>query len=161
MSLKTYPYKRGYNGPLILNIDLREDPPIIKEVTEPIPHNIRVAKHKKQAQYKFDVMNGQAHPILLDVEDYALVTVHHCSLRQETFQNVSQGENFYGFNEEEISFIQSVQQQPEVEWAIDNSFDGIYVNKTDDHARMAIDFRFAVYLKAEQATFWKLKFHGK
>ena len=65
------------------------------------------------------------------------------------------------FSDVEIEFINSVQRRPEIEWAIDNSFDGIYVQKYEDFSRFVTSFKFAVYMKEEQATFWKLKFNGQ
>lgn len=148
-------------GANTLRVDLRVDPPIVEEISENLPNNKVMAIHNKQAQYRFDCMMGAEHPLNIEREHYILTTVATRHMDTVATAQMDRWSKHPTFNEAEIDFIMSVQQRPEIEWAIDNSFDGIYVQKEEDFARFATTFRFAVYMKEEQVTFWKLKYNGR
>lgn len=148
----------------LLRIDPREDPPVVQEVNDYIPNEKRVPTRLKQTQYRLDCMNGMDHPMQIEVHNYILVTV----ATREMDTGVANTANRWGrwsrcptFSQLEMEFIALIQRCPEVEWAIDNSFDGLYVAKEDNPATFNTQFRLAVYMKEEQATFWKLKFNER
>ena len=152
-----------FGDPDIIHINLKLAKPIVEELHKPIPRYIDVPVKNgwDQAQYRFACMDGAPHPLAIEREQYTLVTIHTQSIDASVHFAADGPHNTGRFSTPEIEFINSVQLRPEVEWAIDNSFDGVYVQKFNDHARYATSFQFAVYLKEEQATFWKLKFSGR
>ena len=156
--------KRKIGDPEILHVNFKVDPPDVSELYVSPQMYIEVANMKKgynQARYKFDCMAGIEHPLSIERERYVLTTVHTSSLDASLDRLMPDQKRPGQFSEPEIEFINSIQRRPEVEWAVDNSFDGVYVQKYEDFSRFATSFKFAVYLKEEQATFWKLKFHGR
>jgi hypothetical protein len=155
-------YSRGYTGAIILQVDTRDEKPAIKEVTGSVPLNMKVPRQQqRQAAYKFECMeNPDAHPLDIRTDNYELITITSCAIDPMHDVNDRSYGNHYKFNQDEIEFIQSISRQPKVEWAIENSFDGLYIQKEFNHADFRTHYRFAVYLKEEQATFWKLKYHG-
>ena len=148
-------------GANIIRIDLREDPPILEEISEHLPDTKVMAIPIRQAQYRFDCMLGADHPLNIEREHYILTTVATRHMDTVVQAEANSWSRLPRFNSEEMDFIMSVQKFPEVEWAIDNSFDGIYIYKEEDFARFSTMFKFAVYMKEEQATFWKLKYNGR
>lgn len=150
-----------FHHPLVIRYDPR-DGGTVEEIKEHIPSEIRVTRTKQQPQYKFDCMEGREHPLRLEVDNYVLTTVHTTNINSQASASAP-GElhRRYQFSVAELELISLVQSMPEVEWAIENSFDGIYVCKEDDYTRFESQYKFAVYLKSEQATFWRLKYHGK
>lgn len=101
-------------------------------------------------QYKTNCMLGEPHPLDIESQYYSLTPI----LTQHITANAKQ------FNFDEMEFIKSIAKRPEIEWAIHNSFDGLYVRKYESAIIeiQTIVFRFAVYLKEDHATFWKLKY---
>jgi len=152
---------RTYYGETpVLRLDSRLEETAVEEITRSVPRNIMVTKKKPtQAQYRYDCMNGQEHPMQLEHHAYTLVTVHRDNIDIGMAESDAYNERM--FNSEELDYISTVVRRPEVEWAMDNSFDGVYIQRHRDPAQFTTVFRFAVYMKEDQATFWKLKFNGQ
>ncbi len=125
----------------LIRIDTRQDPVVVEQVKEYIPTNIRVAV-KKQAQYKFDCMNGIEHPLKIEVDNYTLVTIKVVSLDKATLADVNNDwYRRFEFSTSELEFINIIRCEPQVEWAEDNSFDGLYVQKSDDCSDLSTSVR--------------------
>lgn len=155
-----------YSKPYILRFDTRAEDTEIEELFERPPGNIAVPVKKifDQAYYRTACLNGEEHPLAIEREHYMMITICKQSMDTDIFIQADGNPGYAHSNRfcpAEIDFINSIQRRPEIEWAVDNSFDGIYVQKYEDHHRMSTMFQFAVYMKEEQATFWKLKFHGR
>lgn len=147
--------------PYILNIDPRDEKPCIKEVRDHLPkRKYAVRTQMYQDRYRWDCMNGQDHPLSIEQEEYILTEVHRAEIDSIIHEEQREWHRQYTFNQQEIEFIKGIMRQREVGWAIDNSFDGLYIHRDEDYRSFRSIYRFAVYMKTEQATFWKLKFHG-
>jgi len=119
---------------------------------------MRVQKPPKYtAQYRANCMQGSPHPLQIETEDYVKVEIARLSSPPDSYMP---GEIHSAIEAGSIdsNMIRSVTERPEVEWAIDQSFDGLYVFKQHDPAAFNQLYTFAVYLKSELATFWKLKY---
>ena len=154
----------GFSRTSVLRIDIRKEKPAIEDVSS-LPEFItalpRGNNMYEQAQYRWDCLAGQEHPLQIETRQYVLLTICKQSIDMAVASSRnSEYYSIYGrrFNQNEVEFIDSVKLRPEIEWAIDNSFDGLYVARYEDPSLMKAVFRFAVYVKEEQATFWKLKF---
>jgi len=162
MSGRIYP-QHDWSKPYILRINQREE--TVEELFETPDRNIAVPVNRRldQAHYRTACLDGVPHPLGIEQHHYILVTVATRSIDSSiAFQSTSPDYQYSNrFTPNEMDFINSVQNDLAVEWAVDNSFDGIYVRKYEDHGRMATSFQFAVYMKEEQATFWRLKFSGQ
>jgi len=163
MSGRVY-QQHDWSKPYILRINQREE--TVEELFETPDRNIAVPgkKHFDQAHYRRACMNGEEHPLCIERHQYVMVTVCTQSIDAGIFMQADDPHEYSRsnrFSPLEMDFITSVQRRPEVEWAVDNSFDGIYVQKYEDFARNATSFQFGVYMKDEQATFWRLKFSGR
>lgn len=125
---------------------------------------IKVQKLKQgQPQYKTNVMEGEEHPMECETFIYELVHIG----RMATDKMKSAEEHFRDhtnearqFTPEEQQVIREFTEAPASDWAIANSFDGLYAHVTQDPARWETVIRFAVYLTPEHHTFWKLKYSG-
>lgn len=107
--------------------------------------------------YRQKCLKGESHPLGIESYNYQLVIVEEAHINE----SVSAMTNAYGytkFSQDEVSFIESVARRPHVEWAVDNSFDGLYVMKYFNPSAFGDMFKFGVYLKDELATFWNLKY---
>lgn len=146
--------------PVTLRINTRDIDPMLEEITKSIPSEISVLK--KQPQYKFDCMDGINHPLKIEQDNYTLVTVKTVTIDTEKFAHQSNKDwhHRFEFTASELDFINTLRNDPQVNWAEENSFDGLYIHKLDDYSTLSTKFKLAVYLKTEHATFWKLKFHG-
>ena len=153
-----------WSKPYVLRIDSRPEKTEVEELFESPQPNIGVPViNRNQANYRVDCMTGQPHPLSIERHHYVLETICTQSIKAGVFQDDERSlyKRSNRFSPLEMDFITSIQRRPEVAWAIDNSFDGIYVRKYEDHARMATSFQFAVYMKEEHATFWRLKYSGR
>lgn len=151
-------YGNPYNS--VIRIDMRDpDNQKVEEVEGSIPREIRqsVQKPIRQADYKFNCLVGEQHPLEIEVHNYVLVRL--CTERIDVATSHHKLSRM--FSEPEQEFIRDVRRRPEIEWAEENSFDGLYISKCEDVGSMKTAFSFAAYLKEEQATFWKLKYGGK
>lgn len=101
--------------------------------------------------YRDRCMRGEPHPLNIEQECYTLIEVCKFEVREDVNLAASS-------KEEEAKALANALKIPGVEWAIDNSFDGPYCATYRDPSRFEVVFKIAVYLKAEHATFWKLKY---
>jgi len=154
MATLAHPY-----GPEVIHINTKDR---IIEPRDSMPQlNIAVGDKRSQASYRFDCMEGLAHPMAIESHRYTLVPVCADSIDSTVFDQDYRVPANTSFNEHEMAFIDAIRGRPEVEWAIDNSFDGLYVKRFEDPSLTRTQFRFAVYLKDEHVTFWKLKYNGR
>ena len=129
-------------------------PPSIFKVTKNDPIFI---------DWREDVANGAPHPMQLRTDEYIRVKIG--MMRIDTSFNQLRPSEF-GINlMEELEGVDSEAlkdflQRPSVAWAVDLSFDGLYIKKDFNHAEMNAIYAFFVFLKREQATFWSLKYSG-
>jgi hypothetical protein len=107
-------------------------------------------------------MTGRAHPLKIEEQHYVLTAIaaHEVNIAAFAQQPSDLWNSRFHFSPTEIDYINAIHEQPEVDWAVRNSFDGLYVQKIDDYANFATRYVFAVYLAPEHHTFWKIKFHG-
>jgi len=126
-----------------------------------IDSGLPLTKYKKsytQPKYNHESMTGN-HPLSIETHDYVLMVVHTSQIDQSTFISRSAGVVTPTLDGAEMLYVNSVRRKPEVEWAVNNSFDGMYITTESDPATFTMRFRFAVYMKSEHATFWRLKFN--
>lgn len=152
--------------PYILRVDIRPDDPVTQDLFKEPQRNITVAIKKQfnQAHYRLACLAGEMHPLKIEYEHYELITVARRDVKSGGFDQSKSNPGYSRanrFTSIELDFIASVQREPEVEWAVDNSFDGMYIQKYEDFSSLATVFQFAVYLQTKQATFWRLKFSGQ
>jgi len=149
-------------GSDVMRIDTRSDDIVIEEINRSLPDFIAVPvkEHMKQARYRFACMEGEPHPLTIEQQCYRLITVWTDSI-DSTVMAADHGYAHPKFSPGEIAFIKDIQCHPEVAWAIDNSYDGLYVLRSEDASLTSTRFRFAVYMKEEHVTFWKLKYNGR
>jgi len=128
------------------------------------PMIIKVAKTNPVfVDWRDEVANGAQHPLQIEELTYTRCTVGKMRI-DTSFNRVNP--NGYGLSpqehleEHEQTALRNFLEDPVIAWAVDNSFDGIYVTKDTDHASMKTIFEFIVYLKEEHVTFWRLKFSG-
>ena len=137
----------------------------ITRVKEMPPNIIRVAKtHEIFVDWREDVVNGAPHPVL-QAEDYVRINIGN--MHVDTSFNHMNG-NGHGYRSDPLTHLEEYEQEalktflknPAVAWAVDNSFDGVYVIQDNYSSDFTIQFVFSVYLKREHATFWTLKYSG-
>ena len=145
----------------MFRIDPREDKPVVEHITTHLQKDIYVQIKKRQANYRVNCMYGYDHPLSIERQHYRLLTVDMADLDADALDQ--DGGRYYRkeYTPMEMEFFESILRKPQVEWAVDNSFDGIYILREEDMATFRVVYRFAVYLKEEQVTFWKLKFSGQ
>jgi len=148
-------------GSDVMRIDTRSDDIVIEEINRSLPDFIAVPvkEHMEQANYRFGCMRLDD-SLAIEQECFRLITVWTDSI-DSTMMAADHGYAHPKFNPSEIVFIKDIQCQPEVAWAVDNSFDGLYVLRSEDPSLTSTRFRFAVYMKEEHVTFWKLKYNGR
>ena len=131
--------------------------PITRQQNAP-PEYFRMAKPSIQIpDFMDECMNGAPHPLNIEYDDYVrtkiglgfLDLVHHSHGLHSSEENLT---------EDEENYIQNYKNRPEVQWAMHNSFDGLYIQKAFDHANAQVLFSFAVYMKTQNRTFWLLKY---
>jgi len=147
-------------GSDVMRIDTRSDDIVIEEINRSIPDFIAVPvmEHMEQARYRFDCMRLDDQ-LAIEQKCYRLITVWTDSIDSTAMAN-DHGYAHPKFSPSEIAFIKDIQCHPTVAWAIDNSFDGLYVLRSEDASLTSTRFRFSVYMKEEHVTFWKLKYNG-
>jgi len=130
------------------------------------PDIIKVAKTSPIfPDWREDVTNGSPHPVLTSDEyvridigrmcvDSSFKTNHHGCYNGHDRSPLEQLE------QHEEHALKNFLQNPEIAWAVDNSFDGVYVIKNNNVDNFSVDYIFSVYLKRELATFWRLKYSG-
>lgn len=121
---------------------------------------IRVPKNEKfMASYKERVLNGQEHPLRIEYDEWHFTWV---SARRIALNFFGQRPiQFHGdqFSDDEIDFLGNIQEQePQVEWAIDNSFDGLYIKRYEDLESYTMVYKIGVYLHGKHATYFRLKY---
>lgn len=134
---------------------------IIRRMNHWPPERISVPKqdYSKMPQYRTDCMRGAVHPLGIEEYDFHLVTVERIEYDVGMF---AMKHGYAGDTKEELGdFIESFTRVPHIEWAIDNSFDGLYVLTQNNPASFRTELVFGVYLYAELATFWNLKYGFK
>lgn len=128
--------------------------PIIR-VPKPVNHI--------QAAYKNAVVYDDApHPLHIEYDEWHLVWVAKFQISMSALKAAAGKSSRFPMNfrdelsEDEKYLISKRSQLPEVEWAIDNSFDGIYIKRWEEDVYMR--YMLGVYLHSKQATYWKLKY---
>ena len=130
-----------------------------------------VPPHKYQAvpEYMEDAFEGYPHPLGIDnkdsmakqkLESYSFLIVHETYM-SESVQAQNHQVYFKAglhFSQEEQKLIQDVQRYKEVSWAMQNSFDGLYVRKFMNPEHYETAFQFGVYMLDQHITYWQLKF---
>ena len=148
----------------VLNYDPRRDDPMVQEVSldSLLSHRIVKIKYDHVPDYKLRCLEGMSHPLNIEEYHYELVNLggfvfnsnfmfQYPGLPNGVFNNKT-------FLPEEVEFIRNIAARPEIEWAVENSFDGLYIKRHQDPLAFNIHFNFAAYFTAEHATFWRMKF---
>ena len=134
---------------------------IVRSLAENPPGRIKVPvpDYAAMPNYKKECMCGEAHPMGIEAYDFHLVIVERitCDSSQRSFNA-----NNYPWNKkDEEELITSMARLPHVEWAIENSFDGLYIIEQPCNSGLEYEYLFGVYLYSELATFWNLKYGVK
>jgi len=133
---------------------------IFKEPKEH-PEFFRIAKPNIQIpDFMENCMNGAPHPMQIEFEDYTRVHVGRMKIDTPRHK-INSFKGRYHLTEEEEELIQDFKDRPEVQWAIYNSFDGLFIKKEYDYANLRTLFMFAVYMKNTNKTFWLLKYRAQ
>jgi len=118
----------------------------------------------RMPQYKLNCMEGDSHPLEIEKYHYTLCHIFRASIDSEVMTRDITAANYArndSFNPVEQSFIRGVlADNPAVDWAINNSFDGLYISRYAELATLTTIFIFRAYLLEKHITFWKLKFAG-
>jgi len=130
--------------------------PIHQQKNEPAEY-FRMAKPNIQLpDFMSRCIDGADHPLNIEYDDYAMVKIGKAELDVNYTNKMYDNDNTLSQEEEEL--IQLFKERPEMQWAIHNSFDGIYIKKYKDLVNLRTIFQFGVYMKKSQKTFWLLKY---
>jgi len=123
------------------------------------PNIIRIAKtHQMFNDWRTSVTNGSPHPVLRE-DEYIRINIGKLRMESSSMQPSSYNSSpIQELEKYEHYGLKTFLERIEVAWAVDNSFDGVYVVKEMDYNNFNTNFIFSVYLKQEQATFWTLKY---
>lgn len=132
---------------------------IFERVNGGMPSTIRVAKHNDiMIDWKAEVAGGMSHPLRLEEQLYIKITLGAISM-DHVFTSSSYI-NQDSHDERVDEAIKDFLMRPEVSWANDVSFDGVYIHREPNFAGLTVRVLFSTYMEEKQATFWKLKFSG-
>jgi len=127
-----------------------------------MPHYRRERVPDKIPQYKLDVMNGEDHP--LQGKDFIYKLTHIDTLYQDAMGIAINGypaSREGTLTSDEVEFLRTACKQSQLDWAIENSFDGLYIKKQLDPASYRMVYALYVYMEEQQATFWRLKYGSR
>ena len=113
-----------------------------------------------QAEWRHKVANGDPHPLDIEKETYELVWVMRFYVGSLMAHSIRFSYTPGEWSEDEKEILYEHMKYPRVQWAIDNSFDGLYIKRQEEMAEARMIYDIGAYLKSEQATFWRLKFSG-
>lgn len=114
----------------------------------------------EESRYRVDITDdGMSHPMEHHEEFvYQFCRIGQVDMAMSTI-NRSTGYSVRNqYTPEEQEFIKEFVRRPEIDWAINNSFDGVYISKYLDPASYSMRFNIGVYMLPEHITFWKLKY---
>ncbi len=111
-----------------------------------------------QPQYKVDCLHGQEHPLGIELEDYHLMHIGFTRTKEVLMWRDSPTDFDSAINESDSELIKNFSKRPVINWAIANSFDGLYIDKKVDEYGLHHVYNFSVYMKGVHCTYWKLKF---
>ena len=119
------------------------------KIADNMPDYIKVAKPSIPAIFsqREDIIINDQHPLEIETEGYHKIEIG--KIRLEVSFNPA---------EDEERYLELMTRDPKIQWAIDNSFDGLYISKEKDPTSFNMIYHFYVYLKDEHALFWKLKY---
>ena len=101
------------------------------------------------SDFRQDIANKRiTHPILHNTIAYQLTNVKQLTLQH--YNDIK-----YAPESEVINIIR---HDPELMWANDNSFDGLYIKKDLLREQMLMQYTIFAYMKPEHVTFMKLKY---
>lgn len=100
------------------------------------------------------LLYDEEHPLRIERLKYELVILEKVQI-DSTWDTCS---SYTRWSESEVELLKTLTHKPHIAWAIDNSFDGLYIAKRDDPSVLATTFILGAYLKEELATFWRLKY---
>jgi len=133
--------------------------PDVEFLTHP-PTNqyIRVNKHSDIfTDYRQHMEHGGMHPLSMELEqeEYKFIHIGYIRVEGSNIQNSTSKhwlETYHG------EALKSFLRDPKVAWAVENSFDGIYVTQEPDYASFETKMCISCYMLGKLAVFWKLKF---
>jgi len=110
-----------------------------------------------QAKYKYECLDGKLHPLEIESHQYKLIqiaehVVFAIDVNNEPF------DSYENLNIDEIFMIEAYSRRNRIEWAIANSFDGIYISKQVDIPKCQTRYTISVYMKEEHCSYWILKY---
>ncbi len=117
------------------------------------PEFLHVRKQTGQPLYKHECMMGAEHPLQIEQYKYILTQVYSVHISDQRTVD-----NLYGDGYGTKELIDDITRKRPIQWAIDNSFDGLYVDNFTEVTNMRTNLKFYVYLLDKHATFWNLKF---
>ena len=109
-----------------------------------------------QPRYKTNCMLGESHPLGLETVEqecysYELIVIGE----------IDESEVYSNYQSADIgSLLEAYIKDPKIEWALENSFDGLYVEAVPDPSTFATHYKLGAYLRKEHITFWRLKYSG-
>jgi hypothetical protein len=116
-------------------------------------------------EYRTGCMTGATHPLEIEKHCYRLTTIATLTMDAMVRGNDSRRNKwpYIGLHltGEEQNFIRDSIAGRAMSWAIENSFDGLYIQKDQDLSRLVTIFRVSVYMKEEHITFWRLQFANR
>jgi len=114
--------------------------------------------------WRMDVANGAVHPLSVEEIEYTRITIGKMRLDGGYVGSDESKHNkdlLSSLEEHEAHALESFLKRPEVQWAVDNSLDGLYIKKEEDYANLLTLFSFSVFMKNKLVTFWRLKYSGQ
>lgn len=131
----------------------------ITHIDKPLPYKkIDRRMPDISANYREACVNGADHPLAGEDFIYELVEVGAARVDASIIRTAAMNPPTGKYTEEEMVFIAKFTEAPEIDWAINNSFDGLYIKREPDHITYHMIYKFYVYMESSQATFWRLKF---
>ena len=123
------------------------------------PQYMKVAKSPNFIpDYKQNVMGGMSHPLEIETQGYILQPVGKLYLQLEHLHSSLYTSELNKPTPNEINAVDDYMYRPEINWVLENSFDGMYVQREVNHLDSVVMFLFSAYMTEEHCTFWTLKY---
>lgn len=121
-----------------------------------IEYSFKVPKLDYLGEFTDIYNDGCSHPLDIETEDWQFIWVKTIWINPEW-------DWMLGDDKEVARLIkEAIRSDPKVSWAVNHSFDGAYIRRCpslSSHTSFNdVKINIGVYLKAHQATFWKLKY---
>jgi len=128
-----------------------------------MPHYKRERVPETMSRYKLDVLAGADHPLQSEEFIYTLTPVEKLERdASEISMSVNPRIAHDHLSPDEVEFLNEVCFKiPKIDWAIENSFDGVYIKKYLQPSSYKMIYELYVYMEEKQATMWRLKYGSR